>query len=191
MVARRGHHPGTRHWRGVSRVVRLGAQRLGDGWHHTLSLRHAQFVCRKHSLSRPFGMVAVEAEAAPVGPRRHLLAHSRLLLAHNACGSARVRHVGLGVVHIHLGGGDSRNGEDLLLAQRAQHRRDRVLCGYGTERSRGFRPAPALCRRVGRVMDCGGGRVLHHGSCLLLSQQAALHAHRLPLLPWYIQWSCY
>ena len=40
--------------------------------------------------------------------------------------------VGLGVVHIHLGGGDSRNGEDLLLAQGPQHRRDRVLCGYGT-----------------------------------------------------------
>ena len=90
MVARRGHNPRTRCRYGIPRMVRLGSERLGDGRHHPLSLWNAVELHRFNCLSRPFCMVAMEGEAAQVGPRRHILAHSRIVFAHHACGVARV-----------------------------------------------------------------------------------------------------
>lgn len=90
VVARRGNNPRTRCRHGIPRMVRLGTKRLGDGRHHPLSLWNAVELHRFDCLSRPFSMVAMEGEAAQVGPRRHLLAHSRIVFAHHACGVARV-----------------------------------------------------------------------------------------------------
>lgn len=90
VVARCGNNSRTRCRHGVPRMVRLGAKRLGDGRHHPLSLRNAFELHRFNRLSRPFCMVAMEGEAAQVGPRRHILAHSRIIFAHHACGVARV-----------------------------------------------------------------------------------------------------
>lgn len=57
-----------------------------------------------------------------------------------------------------------------------------MLRGYGLKRARGVRSADALRRPVGNSVDYSRGCGLHHGSHLLLSAQAALYAHRVPLL---------
>lgn len=90
LVARCGNNSRTCCRHGVPRMVRLGSKRLGDGWHHPLSLRNVVELHRFDCLSRPFCLVALEGEAAQVGPRRHILAHSRIIFAHHACGFARV-----------------------------------------------------------------------------------------------------
>ena len=102
--------PGTRHWRAF--LVWCGWAR--NGWATAgiilylfgmLSSYVASTVYHALSAWSPWKQKLRRWDHAAI----YWIAGS--LLAHNARGSARVRHVGMGVVHIHLGGGDSRNGE--------------------------------------------------------------------------------
>ena len=107
VVARRRHPAGSgvrHHLPGVGVPQR---QRLGPGGRHPLPLRYARLLHRLHTLPRPAHLpplhdgrnggatLQVEGAAPPLGPRRHLLAHRRQLLAADTGGAAHPGLLGL------------------------------------------------------------------------------------------------
>ena len=149
---------------------------------HTLPLRNARLLRGLDRLSLHSSPLEVEGAAPQVGPRRHLLAHRRLLLAADADGATRAGLLGLDAVYLRLVVCHRRHHRQPVAAERALEPGDLLLRRHGPERAR--RPeAPARQRLARRLLvDRRRGRLLHHRRCVLLVEQAQIYALRLPLL---------
>ena len=83
-------------------MVRGQGEPLGHLRSVALPVRDADVLRGIDVVSRTVGMVEMEGKAAQVGPRSHLLAHCRLLLAHNARGTARARLLGMDALRLRV-----------------------------------------------------------------------------------------
>lgn len=77
-------------------------QLLGNIRHNALHLRNACKLYFINRLSRPLGPLTIQGNAPKVRPRRNLLAHCRLLLAHNPHSPTKSKFMGMGTICIRV-----------------------------------------------------------------------------------------
>ena len=117
--------------------------------------------------STPFEM---EGALAPLGPCRHLLAHSRLVLPTDAGGIAHTGLLGLVAVFVCVAVCHCRHYREFCPTERTLEHRDFLFYWNGTECARGLQTTYRLGVDGCLHLDCRRGRVLHHGSGVLFTE---------------------
>ena len=128
---RRRHRAGCGSRRAVSGMVCSRQGQLGHGRRHSLPDRYARQLHHQHGVPRPSAVVALSRGASALGPRCHLLAHRRFVLASHVDCSARCRSVGLGSFLLRLGRSHRRYHRQLPWSEGPQPRGDSLLRNYG------------------------------------------------------------
>lgn len=182
MVTCRRHTDGSGRGSGSHHNMLTGRQPMGTRRRGTVSVRDDSILCSLNGISCHATPQPMEGKAAPLGPCRHLLAHSGKLFAAHPRRLAPTGILGMESVLIRMAMRHSGHGGQLCTSQGTQQHRDRMFCGYGAFGACGFQTTYRQREHCRRGIDSGRRRVLHHRSTVLQPQQAAVHALRIPLL---------
>jgi len=129
MVTCRRHTDGSGRGSGIHHNMLTGRQPMGTRRRGTVSVRDDSILCSLNGISCHATPQPMEGKAAPLGPCRHLLAHSGKLFAAHPRRLAPTGILGMESVLIRMAMRHSGHGGQLCTSQGTQQHRDRMFCG--------------------------------------------------------------